>query len=284
MIVCLDAAAKSAGKLFVGHNMRYMNIIRKMKKLIDDDVIGEVKSVWCRHFISYGGDAYFRDWHSEQQYANSLLLQKGAHDIDVMHWLSGANTKRVAAFGNLSVYDKCPRRTTDEYSTNWKLENWPPLEQHGFSPTINVEDQNTVIMEMENARILGSYLQCHFSPDSCRNYTVIGTKGRLENFGDGPTSPIMVWNQRTDTYNMVGDEVYRGDPVVRGASGHGGSDKVIVQEFVDYISGKIAETTATPLAARNSVAVGCQATYSLRNGGSAVDVPEYVPSLSPVAG
>lgn len=279
----LDAAAKSDGKLFVGHNMRYMNIIRKMKKLIDDDVIGEVKSVWCRHFISYGGDAYFRDWHSEQQYANGLLLQKGAHDIDVMHWLSGANTKRVAAFGNLSVYDKCPRRPDDDYSTNWKVENWPPLEQHGFSPTINVEDQNTVIMEMENG-VLGSYLQCHFSPDSCRNYTVIGTKGRLENFGDGPTSPIMVWNQRTDTYNMVGDEVYRGDPVVRGASGHGGSDKVIVQEFVDYISGKIAETTATPLAARNSVAVGCQATYSLRNGGSAVDVPEYVPSLSPVAG
>ena len=279
----LEAAERSNGKLFVGHNMRYMSIIRKMKQLIDDDVIGEVKSVWCRHFISYGGDAYFRDWHSERKYANGLLLQKGAHDIDVMHWLSGANTKRVAAFGNLSVYDKCQRRSEEEgYKTSWHVENWPPLEQGGFSPTINVEDQNTVIMEMENG-VLGSYLQCHFSPDSCRNYTVIGTKGRLENMGDAPNSPIMVWNQRTDSYDLVGHEVHRGQTAAPSPFGHGGSDTVIVQEFVDYLQGKINETTATPLAARNSVAVGCKATESLRNGGGALDVPEYVASTSAAA-
>lgn len=271
----LQAAEQSSGKLFVGHNMRYMHIIRKMKQLIDDDVIGEVKSVWCRHFISYGGDAYFRDWHSEQQYANSLLLQKGAHDIDVMHWLSGANTTRVSAFGNLSVYDKCNRRAEDEAGkTSWDTDAYPPLEQSGFSPTINVEDQNTVIMEMEKG-ILGSYLQCHFSPDSCRNYTIIGTKGRIENMGDGPTDPIMLWNKRTDTYNMIGDEVFRGATAVRRTNqdGHGGSDEIIVQEFIDYLRGDVTETTATPEAARHAVAVGCKAAESLRSGGGALDVP-----------
>lgn len=268
----LAAAQQSAGKLFVGHNMRYMNLIRKMKQLIDDDVIGEVKSVWCRHFISYGGDAYFRDWHSEQRYANSLLLQKGAHDIDVMHWLSGANTTRVAAFGNNAVYHQLPRRKDDEYSsTDFNKEHWPPLAQKDFSPIIDVEDQNTVIMEMENG-ILGSYLQCHFTPDSCRNYTVIGTKGRLENLGNSTDSPIMVWNRRSDTYNLIGDEVYRGD-AVKTTGGHGGSDRVIVGEFIDYVSGKISETTATPEAARMSVATGCQAADSLRNGGQPLDVP-----------
>ncbi len=268
----LAAAQQSAGKLFVGHNMRYMNIIRKMKQLIDDDVIGEVKSIWCRHFISYGGDAYFRDWHSEQRYANGLLLQKGAHDIDVMHWLTGSNTTRVSAFGNTAVYDKLPRRAEDEYSsTAFDQSHWPPMEQSGFSPKINVEDQSTVIMEMEKG-VLGSYLQCHFTPDSCRNYTVIGTKGRLENMGDSPTSPIMVWNQRTDGYNLVGDEVYRGDKVVDKGD-HGGADGVIVQEFVDYVRGDIQETTATPEAARMSVAVGCQASDSMRNGGQPRDVP-----------
>ena len=268
----LAAAKQSKGKLFVGHNMRYMNIIRKMKQLIDDDVIGEVKSIWCRHFISYGGDAYFRDWHSEQQYANGLLLQKGAHDIDVMHWLSGSNTTRVSAFGNTAVYDKLPRREEHEYSsTAFDQSHWPPMEQTGFSPKINVEDQSTVIMEMEKG-VLGSYLQCHFTPDSCRNYTVIGTKGRLENMGDSPNSPIMVWNQRTDGYNLVGDEVYRGDKVVDKGD-HGGADGVIVQEFVDYVRGDIQETTATPEAARMSVAVGCQASASMRNGGQPLDVP-----------
>ena len=194
------------------------------------------------------------------------------HDIDVMHWLTGSNTTRVSAFGNNAVYNQLPRRKEDEYSyTGFDTEHWPPMKQKDFSPKMDVEDQNTVIMEMENG-VLGSYLQCHFTPDSCRNYTVIGTEGRLENFGDGPTSPIMVWNQRSDTYNMVGDEVYRGDKVDTNG-GHGGSDDAIVAEFIDYVAGKITQTTSTPEAARMSVAVGCQAADSLRNGGQPRDIP-----------
>ncbi|MCK5155952.1 MAG: hypothetical protein KAQ69_05925 [Spirochaetales bacterium] len=40
-------------------------------------------------------------------------------------------------------------------------------------------------MQLENG-VQASYLQCHYTPDSCRNYTYtfIGTKGRLENRGD----------------------------------------------------------------------------------------------------
>ena len=266
------AAAKENGvKLFVGHNMRYMNTIRRMKALIDEGAIGEVRGIWCRHFISYGGDAYFRDWHSEQAKSTGMLLQKGAHDIDVMHWLTGCNTTRVSAFGNLSVYNRCARRDESEAGRpGFVKEHWPPLEQTGFSPKMDIEDQTTVIMEMENG-VLGSYLQCHFTPDCCRNYTVIGTEGRIENVGDGPHSPIFLWNQRSDTYNMIGDEVHYGESIASG--GHGGADPLIVAEFLQYVRGDIEATTATPEAARMAVAAGCQATKSLRNGGQPYDVP-----------
>jgi predicted dehydrogenase len=267
----LAAAKKTGTKLFVGHNMRYMTIIRKMKALIDQGAIGEVRSIWCRHFISYGGDAYFRDWHSEREKSTGMLLQKGAHDIDVMHWLTGCNSIRVSAFGNLSVYNRCDRRKEDEPgSPAFVKDHWPPLEQTGFSPKMDIEDQTTLIMEMENG-VLGAYLQCHFSPDSCRNYTVIGTEGRIENIGDGPRSPIFVWNRRSDNYSMIGDEVYYGDTVSSGS--HGGADPLIVREFIQYVRGEIETTTATPEAARMSVATGCQGTKSLRNGGQPYDVP-----------
>ncbi|UZN00173.1 hypothetical protein OL548_10360 [Lysinibacillus sp. MHQ-1] len=36
------------------------------------------------------------------------------------------------------------------------------------------------MMELEGG-IKASYLQCHFTPDYSRNYTFIGTKGRIEN-------------------------------------------------------------------------------------------------------
>lgn len=274
----LTTAKKTSTKLFVGHNMRYMTVIRKMKSLIESGAIGEVRSIWCRHFISYGGDAYFRDWHSERSLSTGLLLQKGAHDIDVMHWLTGANSTRVSAFGNLSVYDRCARRATDEEGDpSFNPSHWPPLAQTGFSPVMDVEDQTVMIMEMENG-VLGTYLQCHFTPDSCRNYTIIGTEGRIENVGDGPRSPVFVWNKRTDTYNMIGDEVHYGDPVAEGS--HGGADPTIVEEFLRYVRGDTEETTATPQAARMAVAAGFQATLSLRNGGQPMDVPPLPAELA----
>lgn len=266
----LTLAKEKGVRLFVGHNMRYMSIIRKMKKLIDDGAIGELKTVWCRHFISYGGDAYFRDWHSEAKFSTGLLLQKGAHDIDVIHWLSGAYSTRVSAFGNLSVYDKCGRRSPEEPGVaTFDQKHWPPLEQTGFSPKIDVEDQTVMMMQMEGG-ILGCYMQCHFTPDCSRNYTFIGTEGRIENIGDGPDSPIMIWNKRKDTYRTVGDAVAYGDETSDG--GHGGADPVIVGEFVEYLRHGTA-TTATPQAARMSVAAGYQATMSLRNGGMPMEVP-----------
>jgi predicted dehydrogenase len=36
--------------------------------------------------------------------SNTLLLQKGSHDIDMIHWLTGQYTKRVAAFGSLDFF------------------------------------------------------------------------------------------------------------------------------------------------------------------------------------
>ncbi len=266
----LRKAKERKARLFVGHNMRYMTIFRKMKELVDKGAIGEVRTIWCRHFVSYGGDAYFRDWHSERRYSTGLLLQKGAHDIDMMHWLTGSYSKRVSAFGNLSVYNRCGRRKESELgNAMFNSAHWPPLKQKGFSPKIDVEDQSAVIMEMENG-IVGSYLQCHFTPDSCRNYTLIGTEGRMENLGDGPDSPIFLWNQRADHYRIIGDEVHRGDKADDG--GHGGADPVIVKEFLQFArhGGK---TTATPEAARMAVATGCQATLSLRSGGTPMKVP-----------
>jgi len=252
-----------------------MNIIRKMKKLIDDGAIGNVKSIWCRHFVSYGGDAFFRDWHADRTKSTGLLLQKAAHDIDVIHWLAGCYTTRVSAFGNLAVYGKLPRRTDPcidkkEFSTWWNGAHWPPKTQSGYNPVMDVEDQNMVIMQLQGD-ILASYMQCHFAPDATRNYTVIGDAGRLENIGDGAEDPIFLWNERHDGFRMVGDQVHRGDPI-DASKGHGGADPLIVEEFLNFVRTG-GPTTATPEAARMSVATGYQATMSLRAGGMPQEVP-----------
>ncbi len=266
----MKAAYDNKAKLFLGHNMRYMAFTNKMKEVIDAGTIGEVQAIWCRHFVSYGGDAYFRDWHSEQKYATSMLLQKGAHDIDIIHWLAGSYTDRVVGMGKLSVYNRCERlKEGEKGSAAFVTSQWPPLEQTGFSQNIDVEDHSMILMNLRNG-VQATYLQCHYSPEPWRNYTVIGTKGRIENFGDGEEgSSVQVWTKRSGRMRMTGDTGYG---IMPGSGGHGGSDTDIVSSFIDYLRGE-GTPVSTPQAARYSVATGCQGAASIRGGNGAFDIP-----------
>ncbi|MBR7107460.1 MAG: Gfo/Idh/MocA family oxidoreductase [Lentisphaeria bacterium] len=270
----LETAYRNRAKLVVGHNMRYMRFTRKMKEIIDSGVIGEVKSIWCRHFISYGGDAYFRDWHADSSKSNSMLLQKGAHDIDIIHWLAGGVTSRVSGIGNLSVYDKLPRRPMTEKRLKegngladiWSADNWPAEQQKDFYPIIDINDLNMINMTLNNG-VLCCYLQCHYTPDQCRNYTVIGTKGRIENYGH---ETIQVWTTRQDApWRLEGDITYR-TPAPK--TNHGGADPLIVGSFIDALRGKY-DVWSTAQMARHSVACGCQGADSIRQNGIPLDVP-----------
>lgn len=269
----IRAAEQRGVKLFLGHNLRFFPVIQKLKELIDSGCIGRVQSIWCRHFISYGGDAYFRDWHSERRFSHGLLLQKGAHDIDIIHWLGGAYTTRVTGMGMLSVYDKLPRRTPSapQPSVAFNRNNWPPSGTGDYSPMIDVEDSSMILMQLGNG-VQASYLQSHYTPDDCRNYTIIGTEGRIENYGDSTNAEyeasIHLWNKRTG-YSHQGHEVF---PIKYVKGGHGGADPRIQNEFINMLRGE-SMSGATPLDARMAVAAGYYGTESIRNGSCPYDIP-----------
>lgn len=269
----IAASEKSGAKLYVGHNMRFFPVVRKMRELIDAGRIGRVEAVWCRHFISYGGDAYYKDWHSERKNTTSLLLQKGAHDIDVIHHLAGGHTRRVVGMGKLSVYNETTNRRAPHEAGDptFNRKNWPPLSQTGLSPVIDVEDHSMLLMQLDNG-VQASYQQCHYTPDDCRNYTVIGTEGRIENYGDHSTEEkqvsIHLWNSRRG-YTEHGNEVFQ-IPNIEGS--HGGADPLLLDDFVRYLRGEPAQG-ATARDARMAVAAGCLGAESLRRGSIPFDIP-----------
>lgn len=130
------------------------------------------------------------------------------------------------------------------------LDNWPPLSQTGPDPVVDVEDISQMNMVLENG-VLASYQQCHFTPDYWRNYTVIGTEGRLENFGDEVGARVHVWNRRHDGYAEP-DEVHIVPEPPAGAL-HGGADRLLIDEFLRFVrQGGMTETS--PLAARDAAA------------------------------
>lgn len=132
---------------------------------------------------------------------------------------------------------------------------------------MDIEDLYLMQMRLDNG-VPACYRECHYAPDYWRNYTVIGTEGRLENLGDGGEgTSIHLWNKRKPEW-CPPDEII---PIPIGDGGYGGSDPNIVAEFVRFARDGGA-TTTPPLAARYSVAAGCAATQSLRNGSALVFV------------
>ena len=272
----LRAAYETGTRLYVGHNMRHMGVVRTMRDIIARGDIGEPKTVWVRHFVSYGGDYYFKDWHAERDRTTGLLLQKAAHDLDVVHWLAGGFTQRVSAFGDLMVYGGLPRRQEGTpRPAGWLKEfDWPPTARRDLNHRIEVEDVSVMNMTLDNG-VIAAYQQCHFAPDYFRNYTVIGTEGRLENFGDSPGDQVKVWNTGPTGYRADADIAYR---VPDAAGSHGGADGAIMAEFARFVRDGGA-TDTSPVAARMSVAAGYMATLSLRDGGTPLEVPPLDPAL-----
>lgn len=271
----LETAWRTGSKLFIGHNMRYVPSILKMKEIIDSGLIGEIQSVWVRHFINYGS-CYFRHWCARRETCNGLLLQKGAHDIDVIHWLAGGYTTRVVGMGRLSVYNRTTGRLAPgeapDRKISWDPGCWPPLELKGLDPDLNVEDHNMMLMQLDNG-VQASYEQCMYTPDAERNYTFIGTRGRVENIGDFGDCRIHVWTWRGSRSEP--DIIYH---LKATDEGHGGSDPEIVNAFFDFVrTGK--NPVVSPVAARNAVAAGAMAHHSMRHGNIPMDIPPVRPEL-----
>lgn len=266
----LRAWKKSGKHLMMGFNMRYMPMIRTMKEIINSGTIGEVKAVWCRHFVGFGSKFYYHDWHANSDNSTSLLLQKGSHDIDVIHWLTGQYTKKVSAFGSLDVFGGDKPNDLNCYECN-ENKTCPEVNFEksrsmcAFRQEVDVEDNQVMIMELENG-IKAAYLQCHFTPDYHRNYVIIGTKGSIEN--SELENKIIVKSRKSNTWKDYSDVTYDLKEI---EGTHGGSDPLIAKDFVDMILYN-KEPVADPFSGRMSVATGCAALESLKAGGGKVDV------------
>lgn len=103
---CADIAnaAKEKGvSVLVCHVLRYSPFFKKVKSIIDSDMIGDVITI--NHVEAVGhlhqSHSYVRgNWHSEQE-TTPMLIAKSCHDIDILQWLLGKRCRKVQSFGDL---------------------------------------------------------------------------------------------------------------------------------------------------------------------------------------
>ncbi|MAE66979.1 MAG: oxidoreductase [Phycisphaeraceae bacterium] len=273
-----DTARRVDRKVMIGFNLRYSPVLHKAAQMLREGAVGKIRAVWMRHFVGYGSDFYFHDWHARRDRVTSLLLQKASHDLDIMHWLAGSYASEVAAFGDRDMFggDKPDDLTCDACDERDDCPEAQPLEDHfglphprrqcAFREEIDVEDNQVLILRLASG-VKASYLQCHFTPDTERNYTVIGTTGRIEIRLEKNVIRLL---ERPNNQSGHGD-FDDGDGLVsldEGATegGHGGADPAVADAFLDFVRHD-APPRASSLDGRMSVAAAIAATRSIREGG-----------------
>ena len=117
----LEELAKENNTLvFVGHVLRYTPFYKKIKQLLLDSEIGEIRSMEMAEHVGFAhfAGSYIRGrWNNEQRCGSTFLLAKSCHDIDIMCWLNNNTVpKYVSSFGGRYYFleKNAPKDSTDK--------------------------------------------------------------------------------------------------------------------------------------------------------------------------
>jgi len=275
----LDAAEASGRWLRVAQNMRYGPYWQKVKALIAEGAIGNLKLVTFEEQldIRHGAD-YFRRWHRRKENSGGLLIHKASHHFDWLNWAIGGHIDRVAAFGDTSFYlprePRGKRCLTCDYTASCKFyyditAKWDGLYKRMYvdgetedgyirdacvwDPEINIEDRVSMIGEYDNTVKL-NYTLTAFNPYETIRAAFIGDAGRIEATGD---RKIHIYPMHANEHHVI--------EVLPTEGGHGGADTAILKSIImeqDDLPGAPADGYQ----GRHAILVGSMANKAIEEG------------------
>ncbi len=322
----LDATKRTGRHLRVTFNYRYSPPRTQVKDILMNGEIGDVLSVdfhWMLN-TTHGAD-YFRRWHGQKKNSGGLMIHKASHHFDLVNWWLGAMPATVFATGKREFYTPamaqrfglkshherchtCPEQ--EQCGFFFSLANNPSLkalyldqEKHDgyfrdqcvFAPRIDIEDTMNVLVTYDNKVTLAYSLNAF---NAWEGYHIVfnGTKGRLEH-----TIVESTYVSGTDAVqggiadNGVTTRIIplRGAPrrieAWSGTGGHGGGDKVMLDEiFLPDVPADKYLRASNEHAGAASILIGVAANQCFRTGQPVVikdlvtglETPRYAPMPS----
>ena len=99
-------AKKHHVKVMVCHVLRYTMFYKEIKRLIDENVLGEIININATENVAYWHQchSYVRgNWHNTKETAPQILT-KCSHDFDIITWLMNKKPTMVSSFGDLNFF------------------------------------------------------------------------------------------------------------------------------------------------------------------------------------
>ncbi|MCC5840295.1 MAG: Gfo/Idh/MocA family oxidoreductase [Opitutales bacterium] len=264
----LDTLARTGRKLRVTFNYRYSPARWKVRELIRDGVIGDVKQVHFEWLLDtrHGAD-YFRRWHRDKSNSGGLMVHKSTHHFDLVNWWLGARPEVVFGFGSLAFYGRenaeargvhapyyrttgAPGGEKDPFALD--LRKVPQMkalyldaehedgylrDRNVFSDGISIEDTMNLLVRYDTGAQM-SYSLAAYCPWEGYRVMFTGTKGRIELqdverpyvSGDGTESGESLQKGKNIIVYPHFAEAYCVTPAAA-VGGHGGGDTPLLDSL-----------------------------------------------------
>lgn len=308
----IDTIKRTGKNLRVTFNYRYAPHNSKVRELIMNDAIGDVKAVHFEWFLNttHGAD-YFRRWHRDKRNSGGLLVHKSTHHFDLVNFWLNTTPKQVFAYGDLLFYGRENaenRGITKFYSRvhgsenakgdpfalvmegNEQLENLYLnaekddgyiRDQSVFGDNISIEDTMSVLVRYRSGAMM-SYSLNAYCPKEGFRVVFTGTKGRMEldvteavyvNAGGEKQLEGAVEGISITVFPMF-DEPYKVE-IETGEGGHGGGDPVLLNDIFGTPEPDPLNRAASHIDGAMSILTGIAANKSIATG-MPVDIDKLV--------
>lgn len=309
-----DAAQENGVKVVICTVLRYTDIFRQLKDLLDSGRIGKVMSINHEECVGniHQSHSFVRgNWGNEGKSSN-MLLQKSCHDIDILQWLIGKKCKKVQSYGTLSYFKEenapagapdycvqgCPAAETCPYNAvkiylDDKDNSWfrttctrdaNPDDEKVLAAITNTQ-YGKCVYKCDNDVVDHQTVNMLFEDDIMVTFTMncFNKGGRFIHImgtqGEirasiSGNSPIEIYNFQTKETESV--PLYAQDGI---KGGHGGGDTGIIDTLYEYLNGAYEGKSVPEIdeSCYNHLIVF--AAEKSRKTNTVVDFEEYVKSL-----
>jgi Oxidoreductase family, NAD-binding Rossmann fold len=262
-LIALREHAKAQKKILsIAHVLRYSDFFGVIKHLLDEKIIGDLKSIQHEENIAYYHYAHSfvrGPWH-RSDLANPIILAKACHDMDLMAWYVDSKCLRVSSFGAQNTLipknrpkgapdrcgKHCPHAATCPYEVHklyqqdkalhlakiikneyGSLEKGLAESDYGrcvYSMDNDVMETQTTLLEFENGIHVSFHLSA-FTDEISRYLHLNGTEGEIR--GNTLTRSITVkrYDELEERFIQIGES----------DSMHEGGDAGIVKGFIEEV-------------------------------------------------
>lgn len=303
-IMIRDTANRLRRKVMLTHVLRYAPFYQQIKKMIDDDVLGEVVSVNQTENIAYWHFAlsYVRGPWRNMADSSATIIAKCCHDLDILNWLIPSKCESISSYGNLFYFNE---KHAPEGSAAYCADCNPDVREKCLYNAYQIYPQrvNTSVVG-GTARLKGKdiYEVLDNKEDGIGRCVFHGENDAIDNqvvnmlFENGTTAHLTMcaYSERCYRYIKVHGtkgEVYGdaedgilyvtkyGDGVevidvnkltdIVLDDGHGGGDYFLYKDFIDYITVNSESMTRTTIDdSMESHLMGFLAEESRKEGGA----------------